>query len=133
MLSAAKVHIIPENLFQNKMEVSKIFIKAQKEKVFCLICMYISTIGLIGHIEAKVSDIICYFPSLQILFPLGKLSLMIYGGLASLIFCGYIIYDTDNLIKRFSYDQYIWAAVSLYLDIINLFLSLLTIFRAASS
>lgn len=58
---------------------------------------------------------------------------MIYGGLAAIIFCGYIIYDTDNLIKRYSYDEYIWAAVALYLDIINLFLALLTIFRAAET
>ncbi|WJX18922.1 Protein LIFEGUARD 2 [Trifolium repens] len=69
---------------------------------------------------------------LLIQFPLEKLSHMIYGCLASIIFCGYIVYDTNNLIKRFSYDQYIWAAVSLYLDIINLFLSLLTIFRASN-
>ncbi|KAF8713486.1 hypothetical protein HU200_028263 [Digitaria exilis] len=58
----------------------------------------------------------------SILFPLGKLSQMIYGGLASLIFSGYIVYDTDNIIKRYTYDQYVWAAVSLYLDVINLFL-----------
>ncbi|KAK2991135.1 hypothetical protein RJ640_029428 [Escallonia rubra] len=70
---------------------------------------------------------------LLMLFPLGKVSVMIYGGLASIIFCGYILYDTDNLIKRHSYDEYIWAAVALYLDIINLFLSLLTVFRAAES
>lgn len=68
---------------------------------------------------------------IQVLFPLGKLSTMIYGGLAALVFTGYIIYDTNNLIKRFSYDQNIWAAISLYLDILNLFLSLLTLFRAA--
>jgi len=126
VLSVAKVHIIPENMFQNEMEVSKKLIKAEKEKVLCLICMYISTI-------AKGFRYNVLFLSLQILFPLGKFSLMVYGGLASLIFCGYIIYDTDNLIKRFSYDQYIWASVSLYLDVINLFLSLLTIFRAAAS
>ncbi|XP_044486715.1 protein LIFEGUARD 2-like isoform X1 [Mangifera indica] len=77
--------------------------------------------------------VLMLFALIQILFPLGKISVMIYGGLASIIFCGYIIYDTDNLIKRYSYDEYIWAAVSLYLDIINLFLSLLTIFRAADS
>jgi protein lifeguard len=53
--------------------------------------------------------------------------------LASLIFCGYIIYDTDNVIKRYTYDEYIWAAVSLYLDVINLFLSLLQLLRAADS
>jgi len=69
----------------------------------------------------------------QIFFPLGKVSVMIYGGLASLIFCGYIIYDTDNVIKRYTYDEYIWAAVSLYLDVINLFLSLLQLLRAADS
>ncbi|KAK4558323.1 hypothetical protein RGQ29_007889 [Quercus rubra] len=77
--------------------------------------------------------VLMVFALIQILFPLGKLSVMIYGCLASIIFCGYIVYDTDNLIKRYSYDEYIWAAVSLYLDIINLFLSLLTIFRAADT
>ncbi|XP_042516577.1 protein LIFEGUARD 2-like [Macadamia integrifolia] len=77
--------------------------------------------------------VLMVFALIQIFFPLGKLSVMIYGALASIIFCGYIIYDTDNLIKRFSYDEYVWAAVSLYLDIINLFLSLLTLFRAADS
>ncbi|GKV48601.1 hypothetical protein SLEP1_g55398 [Rubroshorea leprosula] len=74
--------------------------------------------------------VLIVFALIQILFPLGRISVMIYGCLASIIFCGYIIYDTDNLIKRFSYDEYIWAAVSLYLDVINLFLSLLTLFRA---
>lgn len=77
--------------------------------------------------------VLLVFAFIQILFPLGRISVMIYGGLASIIFCGYIIYDTDNLIKRYSYDEYIWAAVALYLDIINLFLSLLTIFRAADN
>ncbi|CAN0898194.1 Protein LIFEGUARD 4 [Linum grandiflorum] len=77
--------------------------------------------------------VLMVFAIIQIFFPLGKLSVMIYGCLAAIIFCGYIVYDTDNLIKRYTYDEYIWAAVSLYLDIINLFLSLLTIFRAADS
>lgn len=69
----------------------------------------------------------------QMFFPMGKISTMIYGCLASIIFCGYIVYDTDNLIKRYGYDEYIWASISLYLDVINLFLSLLTVFRAADS
>lgn len=77
--------------------------------------------------------VLMVFALIQILFPLGRISVMIYGLLASIIFCGYIIYDTDNLIKRFSYDDYIWAAICLYLDIVNLFLSLLTVFRAAES
>ncbi|VAH84995.1 unnamed protein product [Triticum turgidum subsp. durum] len=73
------------------------------------------------------------FGFIQILFPLGKLSHMIYGALAALIFSGYIVYDTGNIIKRYTYDEYVWAAVSLYLDIINLFLALLTLFRAGDS
>ncbi|XP_061338097.1 protein LIFEGUARD 2 [Gastrolobium bilobum] len=77
--------------------------------------------------------VLMVFGLIQVFFPLGKLSVMIYGCVASIIFCGYIVYDTDNLIKRYSYDEYIWASVSLYLDIINLFLSLLSIFRAAES
>eukprot|EP00899_Mesostigma_viride_P023959 jgi/Mesvir1/4748/Mv05537-RA.2 len=39
----------------------------------------------------------------------------------------YIVYDTDQLIKTFDYDDYIWASVHLYLDVINLFLRLLQI------
>lgn len=74
--------------------------------------------------------VLIVFSMIQILFPLGKVSMMIYGCLAAIIFCGYIVYDTDNLIKRHTYDEYIWASVSLYLDIINLFTALLTIFRA---
>ncbi|KAK6141370.1 hypothetical protein DH2020_024887 [Rehmannia glutinosa] len=77
--------------------------------------------------------VLMLFAIIQIFFPLGRISVMIYGCLASIIFCGYIIYDTDNLIKRYTYDEYIWAAVALYLDVINLFLSLLTIFRAADN
>lgn len=77
--------------------------------------------------------VLMLFALIQIFFPLGRVSLMIYGCLASIIFCGYIVYDTDNLIKRYTYDEYIWAAVALYLDVINLFLSLLTLFRAAES
>ncbi|EMS68587.1 hypothetical protein TRIUR3_31749 [Triticum urartu] len=66
-------------------------------------------------------------------FPLGKLSHMIYGALAALIFSGYIVYDTGSIIKRYKYDEYVWAAVTLYLDIINLFLGLLTLFRACDN
>jgi FtsH-binding integral membrane protein len=70
---------------------------------------------------------------MQIFFPLGRISVMIFGCLASILFCGFIIYDTDSLIKRYAYDEYIWAAVSLYLDIINLFLSILTVCSARDS
>ena len=64
----------------------------------------------------------------QIFFPMGKITHMIYGGISALVFCGYIVYDTFNLIELYTYDDYIMAAIALYLDILNLFLALLTIF-----
>lgn len=49
------------------------------------------------------------------------------GKTATLVFSGFIIYDTDNLIKRHTYDEYVSAAIELYLDIINLFMGILSI------
>ena len=37
----------------------------------------------------------------------------------------WLIFDTHLLIEKFTYDQYIWASVTLYLDILNLFLKIL--------
>jgi FtsH-binding integral membrane protein len=64
----------------------------------------------------------------QFFFPLGKTFTTLIAGIAVLVFCAFIIYDTDNIIKRFDYDDYVIASVDLYLDIINLFLYLLQIF-----
>ncbi|XP_047330529.1 BI1-like protein [Impatiens glandulifera] len=66
---------------------------------------------------------------IQMFFPLGSTSTAIYGAISAIIFSGYIVYDTDNLIKRFTYDEYIWASVTLYLDILNLFLAILRVLR----
>ncbi|KAM3707173.1 hypothetical protein ACJW31_02G004000 [Castanea mollissima] len=76
--------------------------------------------------------VLIVFGLIQIFIPLGKVSMMIYSGLASLIFCGYLVYDTDNIIKRYSYDDYIWASAALYLDVVNIFLSLLNLDAANS-
>lgn len=77
--------------------------------------------------------VLLVFAIIQIFLPLGKVSIMIYGLLFALLSCGYIVYDTDNLIKRYTYDQYIIAAASLYIDIMNLFVALLTLFNAADN
>ncbi|XP_010024226.2 protein LIFEGUARD 4 [Eucalyptus grandis] len=74
--------------------------------------------------------VLLVFALIQIFFPLGKLSMMIFSCVAAVVYAGYIVYDTGNLIKRYSYDEYIWAAVSLYLDIINLFLNFINVFRS---
>ncbi|XP_019181041.1 PREDICTED: BI1-like protein [Ipomoea nil] len=70
---------------------------------------------------------------MQAFFPLGSTSSAIYSAIGAIIFCGYIVYDTDNLIKRFTYDQYIWASVTLYLDVLNLFLTILRMLRQGNN
>ena len=43
------------------------------------------------------------------------------------IFCIFIIYDTYLITSKLGYDDYIIAAIELYLDIVNLFLFLLSL------
>ncbi|KAI0072506.1 UPF0005-domain-containing protein [Panus rudis PR-1116 ss-1] len=50
---------------------------------------------------------------------------LIYAIGGCLIFSGYVIYDTYMINNRLSPDEYIVAAISLYLDFINLFISIL--------
>ncbi|ONI28563.1 hypothetical protein PRUPE_1G148200 [Prunus persica] len=70
---------------------------------------------------------------MQMFFPLGSTTNAVYGAIGAVIFSGYIVYDTDNLIKRFTYDEYIWASITLYLDILNLFLTILRMLRQSNN
>jgi len=59
---------------------------------------------------------------------------LIISGLGALLFSFYIVYDTQLIVGgdhkkyQFEVDDYCMAAISLYLDIINLFLYLLELF-----
>ena len=35
----------------------------------------------------------------------------VFALIGAIIFSAYIVYDTDNIIKRYSYDDYVWASV----------------------
>lgn len=83
--------------------------------------------GFLGPFLLCASIIFLAFGILRMFFPMGGRMNLIYGCLGSLLFSVFIIYDTDNLIKRFDYDEYFQAAACLYLDILNLFSSLLTV------
>lgn len=63
----------------------------------------------------------------QILFPMGRLGELVIGCIGALVFSGFIVYDTNNLIRRFNYDEYIEAACNLFLDVLNLFMYILMI------
>jgi len=60
-----------------------------------------------------------------IFIPWGRTMDIFYAGGASLLFSGYIVYDTYMINKRYSPDEYIMASISLYLDFINLFINIL--------
>ncbi len=49
----------------------------------------------------------------------------LYSAAGVFLFSGFIIYDTFNILNRYPTDEYISATLSLYLDILNLFLMLL--------
>jgi FtsH-binding integral membrane protein len=67
-------------------------------------------------------------------FPYNPITNKIYAALGALIFSFYLLYDTQLLIggkhKRYqiSPEEYVFAALNLYLDIIYIFLYLLSLF-----
>ncbi|MCJ1239964.1 hypothetical protein MMC14_007963 [Varicellaria rhodocarpa] len=63
-------------------------------------------------------------------FPYNSTAELVYGGLAALIFSGYIIVDTQMVMRHYHVEEEIAAAISLYLDIINLFLAILRILNS---
>ncbi|KAL5339009.1 inhibitor of apoptosis-promoting Bax1-domain-containing protein [Aspergillus crustosus] len=52
---------------------------------------------------------------------------LIYGGVAALIFSAYILVDTQLIMRHYHVEEEIAASISLYLDILNLFLAILRI------
>ena len=49
-------------------------------------------------------------------------------GAGAVLFSLYIVYDVSVIMKKVSPEEYILAAATLYLDIINLFVELLKLF-----
>jgi len=62
-------------------------------------------------------------------FDFGLGGRMVFSLVGALFFVGYILYDTSLIVHHLGPDDYIMAVVSLYLDIINLFLYLLELLR----
>lgn len=63
-------------------------------------------------------------------FPGGRTIELVYGGVAALIFSGYILVDTQLVMRHYAVEEEIAAAISLYLDILNLFLAILRILNS---
>ncbi|KAJ2808869.1 hypothetical protein H4R20_000562 [Coemansia guatemalensis] len=63
----------------------------------------------------------------QIFFPFSKTFDLVVAVVTAVVFCGYIMYDTHQIMERLSPDEYIVGSVRLYLDVVNLFLAILRI------
>lgn len=55
---------------------------------------------------------------------------LVYAGVGALIFSGYVLVDTQLIMRHYHVEEEIAASISLYLDIINLFLSILRILNS---
>jgi FtsH-binding integral membrane protein len=64
---------------------------------------------------------------IQIFIPFSSGVDLVIAGFSVLLFSGFVLYDTQQIMKRLSSDEWVMAALSLYLDFINLFLSVLRV------
>ncbi len=63
-------------------------------------------------------------------FPYSSTGELIYGLVTAVIFSGYILVDTQMVLRKHHVEEEIAAAIALYLDIINLFLAILRILNS---
>ncbi|KAF7361755.1 UPF0005-domain-containing protein [Mycena venus] len=68
---------------------------------------------------------LCMTGFVGIFIPFNQTMDLIYAIGGCLLFSGYIVYDTYLINAKLSPDEFIMGAISLYLDFINLFLSIL--------
>lgn len=76
------------------------------------------TVGLVVVICAGLTNIL-FVGSLGLGFAISAAAL--------LLFAGFVLYDTSNIIRRYPTNEYVAGALSLYLDAFNIFLALLRI------
>ncbi|OJJ48404.1 hypothetical protein ASPZODRAFT_150638 [Penicilliopsis zonata CBS 506.65] len=65
--------------------------------------------------------------------PFGSTTELVYGAIAALVFSGYILVDTQLIMRHYHVEEEIAASISLYLDILNLFLAILRILNSQSN
>ncbi|XP_029175061.1 protein lifeguard 1-like [Nylanderia fulva] len=79
--------------------------------------------------------VLLIFGIIAMIWP-GKTMTLIYASCGALIFSLYLVYDTQMMIGgkhkySVSPEEYIFAALSLYLDVVNIFIYILTIIGAS--
>jgi len=73
------------------------------------------------------------FGFVSLLFPVNNTVDLFYSGAVALLFSAYILVDTQLIMRKFHVEEEIAAAISLYLDLLNLFLAILRILNSSSN
>ncbi|OCK85236.1 transmembrane BAX inhibitor motif-containing protein-like protein 4 [Lepidopterella palustris CBS 459.81] len=77
--------------------------------------------------------VLIIFGFMSMFFPYNSKVELGYGVIAALIFSGYILVDTQLIMRHYHVEEEIAAAISLYLDVINLFLAILRILNSQNN
>ncbi|KAB2578580.1 Inhibitor of apoptosis-promoting Bax1-related protein [Lasiodiplodia theobromae] len=77
--------------------------------------------------------VLIIFGFMSAFFPYNSKVELGYGIVAALIFSGYILVDTQLIMRHYHVEEEIAAAMSLYLDILNLFLAILRILNSQNN
>jgi len=97
--------------------------------LFALLSVYATISGhnfsCMGAYLSCGLSILCIWGLAQCFFGIGLWVLYPVSG--ALLFCGYIVYDTWRIMEVFGCDDYMAAAIELYMDVLNLFLYILQI------
>ncbi|KAI5694595.1 hypothetical protein M8J75_001818 [Diaphorina citri] len=113
--------------------------------ITCVICLALTIFAFQTKIDFTmmggvlfVCVIVLMIFGIVMIFFHGKVMTLIYASLGAILFSVYLIYDTQLMIggnHRYSIspEEYIFASLNLYLDVINIFLSILQILGAANS
>ena len=121
--------------------VCAIYRQAGYEDVILQALLYtaVLVVGLtLWALQSSIPFDFCIAPlmlSLMLLLVAGAYSFFLQSSLlytaycyfGALVFCIYIVVDTKLICERLGYDDYIVAAIELYLDIVHLFLFILRI------
>ena len=76
---------------------------------------------------------IVVFGALINMFFASPMAHFMISGASVLLFSGFILYDTSNVLRHYGTDEHVSATLALYLDILNLFIALLSILGIARS
>ncbi|XP_041987772.1 protein lifeguard 1-like [Aricia agestis] len=91
---------------------------------------------MMGGALVALTMVLLVFGLIAIFLPANRIITLVYASAGVLIFSMYLVYDTQLMMGgkhkySISPEEYIFAALNLYLDIINIFLYILTIIGAS--